>query len=184
MDRAAPYLKYLALVVIAWVASCAVTQKYAVSVRSASDASGGQGGLASNPDAAIAFVTQYVRAREGYSAHDVQENYEMVRLMSEPEAVYPAFVKAKDPANPASPAARLAAGGTAKIRFVSVELPKPQTAEVRFISEEKTNFKSGVAKNHTARLSFEYIAMNLTPEERLINPTGFRVTSYVRTSPK
>jgi len=122
------------------------------------------------------FIVQYMRAREKYNINEIAQNYNLVRIMSESRKVYPQFVSEADPNNPHSNAARLGSFGERTIKFKSITYINPQLAQIRFLVEEKTQ---GTTVSHKiALLSFEYVKMSLTTEERYLNPLGFRVTDY------
>lgn len=124
------------------------------------------------------FIVQYIRSRETYSVMDLAKNYNIVRIMSERDKVYPEFVGEADPNNPRSNAARLGSTGVRTVKFKSITYLNPQLAQARLLIEEKSD-NAGYSQQHKiALVAFEYIKMNLTTEERYINPLGFRVTDY------
>ena len=124
------------------------------------------------------FIVQYIRSRETYSIHDLRRNYNIVRIMSESGRVYPEFVSQADPNNPRSNAARLGSTGVRTVSFKSITYINPQLAQARLLIEEKSA-NGGTRQEHKiALVAFQYIKMNLTNEERYINPLGFRVTDY------
>jgi type IV secretion system protein VirB8 len=123
------------------------------------------------------YIVQYIRARETYSTADLGRNYEIVRIMSENTRVYPEFMAQQNPNNPASNAARLGTAGVRTVKFKSFSFLKPTVVQVRATIEEKTD--SGIFNYHKIiTMEFQYIKLNLTMEERYINPLGFRVLSY------
>ena len=122
------------------------------------------------------FVVQYMRAREKYNISDLAQNYNLVRVMSESRTVYPQFVGEADPNNPRSNAARLGSFGERTIKIKSITYLGPQRVQVRFFCEEKGG--AGGIQHKIALMSFEYVKMSLTTEERYLNPLGFRVTEY------
>ena len=124
------------------------------------------------------FIVQYIRSRESYSITDYARNYNIVRVMSEPSKVYGRFVREQDPNNPGSNAARLGSAGIRTVRFKSITYLNPQLVQARLLIEEKTG-EAGYSQQHKiAILAFQYIKMNLSNEERYVNPLGFRVTDY------
>lgn len=123
------------------------------------------------------YIVQYVKAREGYNITDLSRNYNLVRVMSENSSVYPQFVGQADPNNPDSNAARLGSTGTRTVKIKSVSYINPQLAQVRMLITEQSG--RGPQELHKfALVGFEYIKLNLTTEERYVNPLGFRVISY------
>ena len=124
------------------------------------------------------FIVQYIRSRETYSITDLARNYNTVRVMSERSRVYPAFMAQADPNNPNSNAARLGVSGNRTVKFKSFTYLNPGLVQVRVTVEEKTE-GSVVRQYHKIILvAFEYVKLNLTNEERYVNPLGFRVTDY------
>lgn len=124
------------------------------------------------------YIVQYIRARENYNIHDIARNYNIVRIMSEPGQVYGQFVSQADPNNPRSNAARLGSGGTRTVKFKSITYINPQLAQARLLIEERGNETSYQQQHKIVLIAFQYIKLNLTNEERYINPLGFRVTDY------
>lgn len=124
------------------------------------------------------FIVQYIRAREGYNVRDIANNYATVRVMSDFEKVYPAFKREANPGNPQSVAARMGGAGSRSVKFKSISYIKPNQAQVRLLIEE-TAANGGTLQYHKiASVVFEYVKLDLTNEERYINPLGFRVTEY------
>jgi type IV secretion system protein VirB8 len=123
------------------------------------------------------YLVQYIRAREEYSTNDLIRNYNIVRIMSEDRNVYGEFKMEADPNNPASNAARLGNSGARSVKFKSITYLSPTTAQARLLIEEKSD-GAYLQQHKIATVEFQYIKLNLTNEERYINPLGFRVTSY------
>ncbi len=124
------------------------------------------------------FIVQYIRSRESYSIHDLARNYNIVRIMSDRDRVYNGFIAEADPNNPRSNAARLGSTGQRSVKFKSISYLSPQLAQARIIVEEKGDNVPPNQQHKIVLLAFEYIKLNLTSEERYINPLGFRVTEY------
>jgi type IV secretion system protein VirB8 len=124
------------------------------------------------------FIVQYIRAREGYNVRDIASNYATVRVMSDPDRVYSSFRREANPNNPQSVAARMGSAGSRTVKFKSISYIKPNQAQIRLLIEE-TAANGGTLQYHKiASLVFEYAKLDLTSEERYINPLGFRVTEY------
>lgn len=124
------------------------------------------------------FIVQYIRSRETYSITDLARNYNIVRVMSESGRVYPEFVRMADPNNPQSNAARMGSTGVRTVKFKSITYLNPQLVQARVLIEERGPNIGYLQYHKIVLLAFEYIKMNLTIEERYINPLGFRVTDY------
>lgn len=124
------------------------------------------------------FIVQYIRARESYNVRDITRNYTVVRVMSEPEKVYGQFKREANPNNPNSVAARMGGAGSRSVKFKSITYIKPNQAQARLLIEE-TAANGGTLQYHKiATVVFEYAKLELTNEERYINPLGFRATEY------
>ena len=129
------------------------------------------------------FLVQYIRAREAYNVNDLTRNYNIVRVMSEPNKVYRQFVHQAEPNNPASNAARLGGTGTRMVRLKSVSYLNPQTpntqlVQVRMLIDEAGGTVGYSQQNKIALITFEYAKLKLTTEERYLNPLGFRILDY------
>jgi type IV secretion system protein VirB8 len=124
------------------------------------------------------FIVAYIRARETYDYHDLVKNYNIVRIMSDRDRVYPTFMAEAEPNNPRSNAARLGTSGLRTVKFQSIiYLPTPRLVQVHALIEEKIG--GSLTQYHKIiTLGFEYIKLQLNPEDRYINPLGFRVTNY------
>lgn len=126
------------------------------------------------------FLTQYVRAREGYNAVELLHNYNLVRLMSDDKNVYPQFQQDANPNNPQSNITRLGTTGTRTVRFRSITTIAPQVVQIRLVINERLAPTGDATELHRiATIKYEYVpTMNLSTEERYLNPLGFRVTEY------
>lgn len=134
------------------------------------------------------FIVQYCRARETYIGTQERNyyNYSLVRVLSEPDIFYD-YQKEIALSNPESPGTKLGAGGTREIHFESI----------KFLDKHKTNAgqetlrylvkaqiaerpKVGTVKNmqKLILIEFKYVELDLTTEDRYLNPIGFRVVSY------
>ena len=124
------------------------------------------------------FLVAYIRARESYNIHDIGRNIQTVRVMSEPEQIYGRFTREASPNNPQSNAARMGTVGVRSVKFKSISYTKSDFVQARLLIEE-TSANGIVTQFHRiASIKFEYVKLDLTNEERYINPLGFRVTDY------
>lgn len=125
------------------------------------------------------FIVQYIRAREGYSRTDLARAYTTVRLMSEANRVFTRYRTDIDPNNPESNTARLGANIIRTVKFQSINYLAPQQVQARVLFEDRNETGAVVARGYRViTLAFEYIKLELSAEERYINPLGFRVTAY------
>jgi type IV secretion system protein VirB8 len=128
------------------------------------------------------FTVQYVRAREIFDPADIQHAYQTVMLLSDIDAgrEYDRWI---NPGNPASPVAVYGAKRIKRLVAIrSIAFLAPDTAQVRFTAVEKID-TSERPSYWIATLQFRFVQNSADEEERLINPVGFKVTSY-RTDPE
>jgi type IV secretion system protein VirB8 len=128
-------------------------------------------------DAVIkSFLARYVVARETYDPQDLKENYQAVRLLSDPaEGLLVDGLLA--PTNTASPLNRYQNHTVRTVRVKSVSFLNRRTAQVRFASIE-TARTAKKEETWVAIVSFRFVNLPETEEERFINPLGFQVTAY------
>jgi type IV secretion system protein VirB8 len=81
------------------------------------------------------------------------------------------------PTNPASPLNRYQTHTLRTVRVKSVSFLNRRTAQVRFTSTE-TMRTSKREDTWVAIVSFHFVNLPETEEERFINPLGFQVTAY------
>lgn len=121
------------------------------------------------------FIMKYLRAREAYSSIDYEYNYSTIlRLLSSRE-IYQAFKKSLSPDNPRNPLVMYGSQIETTIKVRSIQfLEGGKTAQVRFTIVES----KGQRYDKIATLNFAFIQMEMTTEERYVNPLGFQVTGY------
>lgn len=121
------------------------------------------------------FIMKYLRAREAYSSIDYEYNYSTIlRLLSSRE-IYQAFKKSLSPDNPRNPLVMYGSQIETTIKVRSIQfLEGGKTAQVRFTIVES----KGLRYDKIATLNFAFIQMEMTTEERYVNPLGFQVTGY------
>ena len=118
------------------------------------------------------FINQFIQSAIGYDAKTYKLDAEKVRLFSVPD-VYNDFTKRLNYKN-------LGAESKIAVRIKSIQLPNPTTAQVRIAMDSDVTGSRPSSTNQIATLSFHFIPkMNLSMEERLINPLGFQVTSLL-----
>ncbi len=122
------------------------------------------------------FLAKYVIARETYDPQDLKENYQVVRLMSD-TAEGLRVDNYLSPTNAASPLNRYQNHTVRSVRVKSVSFLNKRTAQVRFVSAETAR----TAKKEdawVAIISFRFVNLPETEDDRLVNPLGFQVTAY------
>lgn len=120
------------------------------------------------------FLMKYLRAREAYSIVDYEYNYStVVRLLSTRE-VYQAF-KRSISEDPRSPVTQYGNQVQTILKVRSIQfLDGGKTAQIRFTVVESR----GPKYDKIATIAFDFVQMEMTTEERYVNPLGFQVTGY------
>jgi type IV secretion system protein VirB8 len=125
------------------------------------------------------FLITYLRARETYNVASYLYNYNtVVRLLSSYN-VYSSFKKIiNDPAK--SPVLKYGSSDSTRLEVRSI-LPMKnstssgQNAQIRFTIVEE---QGGKRYNKIASIIWDYVDMNLTFEDKSVNPLGFQVQFY------
>jgi type IV secretion system protein VirB8 len=118
------------------------------------------------------FLNQFIMAAIGYDPRTYKQDVEKVRLYATP-AVYSIFRRAIDPKE-------LGSDSGIDVRIKSIQFPDPGTAQLRILRTINKKGEAMVTKNEVLTINFYFTSnMELTVEERLINPLGFQVTNYL-----
>lgn len=133
-------------------------------------------------DAALtqSFLVQYVIAREGFAYQTVQSDYRKVALWSggQARADYLALMQAS---NPASPLARLPRSSVIDVEVKSVSSLGRGSSLVRFdTTRQDAGGQVRPLGSWVAVVRYSYSGDAMSVADRMINPLGFRVTSYRR----
>ncbi len=132
------------------------------------------------------FVSQYIRAREGYVPGTFQLNYQTVRVMSATN-VFRDYLKAVGRGNPDSPINLLANDGRRKVIFKNLNFVNRKSSDVRasnvvlvrVLLKDESEKKSFEREFHgVVTMQFRYANLSLNEEERFMNPIGFLVEDY------
>jgi type IV secretion system protein VirB8 len=131
------------------------------------------------------FLIKYLRSRETYNVATYVDMYNnSVRLMSS-SSVYEQFKQIINDPN-SSPVVKYGGNNYTVLKVRSVQfLPSTQNGknvQIRFAVVEKQGQKQ--IYNKIASIVFNYLEMNLSFEDRMINPLGFQVSSYSVTEEK
>jgi type IV secretion system protein VirB8 len=120
------------------------------------------------------FINEFIHAASGYDPRNYKMDVDKVRLFSIP-GIYSDF-RGRINARELGPDARI------DIRIKSIQFTDPNTAQVRIVQQSSTveNDYNAKTKDQVITLGFYFSPeMNLTMEERLINPLGFQVNKYL-----
>ncbi len=130
------------------------------------------------------FIVRYIKAREGFDA-SIYQKFQIVRLSSDPDAVFRDYAWAVQPNNPDSFAARSNNAGKRDVQIKSMSrLDKnPNCAEFTCQIQVRVRITEDIrgAKTQFDRIilmEYTFTTLNLNDEERYLNPIGFRVLSY------
>lgn len=131
--------------------------------------------LAADEELTKYFLARYVQARETYDPITYEYNYfTIVRLLSTGSIYYP--FKNFVVGNPQSPRLLYGEKASSTIKFRSITLPNPNEARVSFTLNVK-GYRGGTF-NRVATIRYGYFTLEMSQEERYINPLGFQVTAY------
>lgn len=124
------------------------------------------------------FVIKYVNFREGYDASFAQTAYNAVRLMSS-RSVFDVYNEYMAAANPQSPVNLYSNKVTKTVKFMSVVFLEPDLAQARISVSYHGQGASGYKESqHVVLVRFKFARLELTQDERDVNPLGFRVEAY------
>lgn len=126
------------------------------------------------------WLSQYVLAREGYDWRTLNQEFVKVRELSLPNVFEP-YASQFGVDNKDSLESTLKDNVRIVVRLNSIVVNSDSIATVRF-TKIRVNNRSGATEGEnswTATIGFEYFPDFKVPEERrLVNPFGFKVTSY------
>ncbi len=117
------------------------------------------------------FINQFVHSASGYDPKTYKMDLEKVRLFSIPN-VYSEFKRRIDPRD-------LGANSTIDVRIKSVQFPDANTAQIRIVTRIDREGYEPTDKDEVITMNFYFANIDLTTEERLINPLGFQVSRYL-----
>jgi type IV secretion system protein VirB8 len=129
------------------------------------------------------FLVKYIRAQESYDGA-FPYKFEEVRLFSQPD-VFARYAWNVNPNNPQSFLARTNGTGTRDVKIKSISrldnnrncMNKLCKVQARVLINEQVKQKV-ISAHKIIYLEFMYTNINLTINQRYINPIGFRVVKY------
>jgi type IV secretion system protein VirB8 len=124
------------------------------------------------------FLFSFIKAVEGYNPATYRDDYRKAALFSTPK-VFRQFRNSISSKSETSPFTKLGRKGMIIVRLKSIQFTDPNSAQVRFRLETRgrtTGFKP--RRDMIAYVEFKFANLNLTLEERFINPIGFQVGQY------
>jgi type IV secretion system protein VirB8 len=123
------------------------------------------------------FLYNYLKAVAGYNPATFKEDYRKVRLQSS----YNVFNGLYDKMNPRSnksPAKIVGNAGLIEIDLKSMTFVNPNKVTVRYRTRKSGQIQGFPNTDMIADIEFIFANLDLTAEERYINPLGFQVVRY------
>ncbi|MBM5781981.1 MAG: type IV secretion system protein [Pelagibacterales bacterium] len=117
------------------------------------------------------FINQFIHAASGYNPKTYKEDAEKIRLFSTP-GIYSEF---RGRINPRA----LGVDAAIDVRIKSIQFPDNNTAQIRLLKQINYSASKVEQVNEVITMTFYFTDVNLTIEERLINPLGFQVSQYL-----
>lgn len=117
------------------------------------------------------FINKYIHGASGYDPKTYKLDANVIRLFSTPR-VYSQFrrrINAKE----------LGPNSSIEVRIKSVQFPNPNTAQIRLVRQIRQEGFETVVKNEIITMDFYFADIDLSLEERLVNPLGFQVSRYL-----
>ena len=116
------------------------------------------------------FINKFIHSASGYDPKTYKADVDQVRLFSTP-SIYSDY---RNRVN----ARELGAESSIEVRIKSVQFIDGNTAQIR-LARQISSGTGIVTKDEIITMNFYFAPeMNLTMEERLINPLGFQVSKY------
>ena len=117
------------------------------------------------------FVNKFVQSASGYNSKNYSSMADEVRLFSTPE-IYNSYKNRIDPW-------KLGAKSQINVRIKSIGFRDSSTAQARISKQIIKEDDTSEVKDEVINITFYFIPeVELTMEERLINPLGFQVSRY------
>ncbi len=135
-----------------------------------------QGNLTQDEAITQSNLVRYVSLRESYNPSILRENYDLVSLMSQGNALQE-FQQLWNGQNPNNPSIVLGRKAAIDIKIQSVSFLNDKTASIRFQRELKENNQTKISY-WTAIVDYQYVQKPMKMGDRFLNPLGFQVTSY------
>lgn len=122
------------------------------------------------------FLSQYVRAREGYLPPAAKGYFQQVSIMSTPDEQQ-RWAEVFRPSNPQSPPALYGQQAVADVEIRAISFLSPNVASVRFRRTVR-RADQVAGSDWVATVSFSYSKAPMLESDRLKNPLGFQVATY------
>lgn len=123
------------------------------------------------------WIVKYVRARTGYDRQDLEQNYELVQMMSDKKE-FVRYSKVFNPKLATSPYQKYGEHTTVKVKVKSIAFLDENTTSIRIDLTTKTNDKEEDPVPWVITMSHQFTLEPRTEEERFENPLGFQSTKW------
>jgi type IV secretion system protein VirB8 len=138
------------------------------------------GTLSQDEAVTMSNLVQYVIARETIDVGSIDSNFKHAKAFSADQAdqSYDAMWQR---GSPTSIADKYPAGTIIAVTIKNVSFLSPQSAMVRFSTDESPPGSASVTRRDWASvMNFRYVNIGATNEYRFVNPLGMQITSYRR----
>jgi len=122
------------------------------------------------------WIIKYVRARTSYDRQDLEQKYEMVKMMSDKKE-FVRYAKVFDPKRADSPYQTYGEKITLETKVKSISFLDENTASIRLDLIEHANDKATTTP-WVVTMSYQFTLEPRTEEERFENPLGFQGTKW------
>lgn len=128
------------------------------------------------------MLAQYVNSREGFNTAALKEDYRKVALWSSGDARRQ-YIAGMQASNPSSPLATLPRSALIAVEIRSISPLSADSALVRFATTRSD--QGGAAQPQgtwAAVIRYRFSSAQMSAESRLVNPLGFQVLRYSKSS--
>ncbi len=123
------------------------------------------------------FVMKYIRAREEYYSETFNRNFnDVVRVLSSSSVYYSDYRNKFGYNNPSSPYNLYGSGSYRTVGLKSIIFPSDTSAQIRI--NLTVSGQINMVMNKIIYMEFDYFNLNMSEQDRLINPSGFQVTLF------
>ncbi|MFT6077212.1 MAG: type IV secretion system protein VirB8 [Myxococcota bacterium] len=116
------------------------------------------------------FIHQFIQSAAAYNPKTYRLDVEKVRLLST-QNIYSGFRNRIDPR-------ALGVDSRIKLRIKSMKFLGSSNVEIRIVRDFSSKENGPSSKNEIINMAFNFTNLQLTTEERLINPLGFQVSGF------
>ncbi|MSO13952.1 virB8 family protein [Rickettsiales endosymbiont of Trichoplax sp. H2] len=123
------------------------------------------------------FIMKYIRAREEYYSETFNRNFnDVVRVLSSSSVYYSDYRNKFGYNNPSSPYNLYGSGSYRTVGLKSIIFPSDTSAQIRI--NLTVSGQINMVMNKIIYMEFDYFNLNMSEQDRLINPLGFQVTLF------